>query len=103
MALLLEPPVSEVLREPARGALGRKILGRGRVDDGDAELGLDRVQQATYGIGMHLGRDVEHVEAAFDVFERRFDHDCLPLETGEPAADGKKPPPVGHRARHEIR
>ena len=63
MALLFQPPVREVLREPTRGAFRRKILDAGAIDDGDSELGLDRVQGAADNIGMHLGGNVERLEA----------------------------------------
>ena len=50
VALLFQPPVCEVLREPTRGAFRRKILNAGAIDDGDAELRLDRIQGAADSI-----------------------------------------------------
>ncbi len=73
------------------------------VDDGNAEFRLDCVQGAADGIGMDLGGNVERLEAALDDLERRFDQDSLPTEPGEPGANGKEPPPVGHRACHQVR
>ena len=58
MAVLLKPPIGEVFGEPARSAFGRKIPVDGRVDDGDAELGLDRVESSTDGVGVDAGGQV---------------------------------------------
>ena len=93
--LLLQPPVGEVLREPARGALRRQILhGRG-VDERDAELRFDRVYEAAYGIGMDLRGNTKGLESSLDVLVRRLDQNGLPRESGEPTARSQELPPVG--------
>jgi hypothetical protein len=92
--LIFQPPVSEVLREPTRGALRRKILNAGAlIDNGDAELGLDRVQDAADSIGMYLGGNVERLEA-LDVLKGSLDENGLPTEPRKPTACGEKLFPV---------
>jgi hypothetical protein len=102
VTLIFQPPVSEVLREPARGAFRRKILNAGAIDDGDTELGLDRVQGAADSIGMYVGGNVERFEAPLDVLKGRLDEDGLPTEPGKPTAYSEKALSVGHGARHYV-
>ena len=84
IAVLLQPQVCEVLGKPARRALSCKVPLHGGVNDRDAKLCFDRVQETAYGIGMDPGRDVERLESPFDVLERRLDDDSLPRESSEP-------------------
>lgn len=52
-AVLFEPPVGEVLGQPTRGSLRGEIPVRGRVEDGDAELGFDGVEDSADGLGVY--------------------------------------------------
>ena len=102
VTLIFQPPVSEVLREPARGAFRRKILNAGAIDDGDAELGLDRVQGAADSIGMHLGGNVERLEASLDVLTGSLDENGLPTQPPKPTACSEKALSVRHGARDQV-
>jgi hypothetical protein len=94
VALIFQPPVCEVLREPTCGAFRRKILDAGAIDDVDTELGLDRVQDAADSIGMDLGGNVERLETSLDVLKGSLDKDSLPTEPRKPTACSEKMFPV---------
>jgi hypothetical protein len=65
VALLFQPPVCEVLREPTRGSFRRKILDAGAIDDGDAEVRLDCVQDAADSIRMETPHSLVHHRVHF--------------------------------------